>query len=302
MLKYLLITENLPDNLLSGETVETVAQEVGIFTQWLEQMLPKALSFAIQVILAVIVFFIGTRLIRFIRKRVRKSMERTNCETGLVQFIDSIVKVVCYFLLIMAILAGFGFETGAVVAVLGSSGLTIGLAFQGSLSNFAGGVLILLIKPFVVGDYILENSGKNEGTVTHIDMFYTTLLTVDNKRIVIPNGSLANTSLVNYSTMEKRRVDITVGVSYQADLRRAKAVLEAVMLREPKRCTEEELTIFVSELGESSVSIGTRMWVKTEDYWDVTWRLTEEFKYALDEAGISIPYPQMDVHISQNHA
>jgi small conductance mechanosensitive channel len=133
-------------------------------------------------------------------------------------------------------------------------------------------------------------------------MFYTTLLTVDNKRIVIPNGSLANTSLVNYSTMEKRRVDITVGVSYQADLRRAKAVLEAVMLREPKRCTEEELTIFVSELGESSVSIGTRMWVKTEDYWDVTWRLTEEFKYALDEAGISIPYPQMDVHISQNHA
>ena len=170
--------------------------------------------------------------------------------------------------------------------------MAVGLALQGSLSNFAGGVLILLLKPFRVGDSIIEHSGGKEGTVTEISIFYTKLLTIDNKVVMVPNGTLSNSSITNVSTMEKRRVDLVVGIAYEADIRTAKEAEEA-------RLPEEEILVFVDELGDSSVNMGVRIWVKTEDYWSARWRLTENIKYALDSHNISIPYPQMDVQIKQ---
>lgn len=173
----------------------------------------------------------------------------------------------------------------------------MGLALQGSLSNFAGGVLILLLKPFVVGDYILDNASSEEGTVKEITIFYTKLLTIDNKLILIPNGSLSNSSITNYSHMDMRRIDLTVGVGYASDLSKVKAVLEDVVKTETAVIKDEPVDIFVSDLGDSAVDMGIRVWVKTEDYWPVRWRLLEQMKNALDENGISIPFPQMDVSI-----
>ena len=170
---------------------------------------------------------------------------------------------------------------------------------QGSLSNFAGGVLILLLKPFKVGDYIIEDVNKNEGTVKEISVFYTKLTTPDNRVIIIPNGTLANSSLMNVTQSEKRRVDIYVGVSYQADLKKAKSILTELAEQEINRLKDEPMDIFVSDLEDSSVKLGVRIWVPTDSYWETRWRLVEEVKLALDAGGIEIPYPQMDVTIKK---
>ena len=181
----------------------------------------------------------------------------------------------------------------------GGGGVAVGLALQGSLSNFAGGVLILLLKPFKVGDYIIEHSHNNEGTVTEISIFYTKLLTVDNKLIVIPNGTLSNSSLTNVTNKDRRRVDLVVGIAYEADIRTAKDVIYAVAEKEEARIPEEKPVVYVDNLAASSVDIGLRVWVKTGDYWPARWRMTENIKYALDAKGISIPYQQIDVQIKQ---
>ena len=227
----------------------------------------------------------------------RQFLERGKVEAGVVSFLSSFVKYALYFVLAMIILGQFGVTTSSVIAVLGSAGLTMGLALQGSLSNFAGGVLILLLKPFVVGDYILDNASSEEGTVKEITIFYTKLLTIDNKLILIPNGSLSNSSITNYSHMDMRRIDLIVGVGYASDLSKVKAVLEGVVKTETAVIKDEPVDIFVSDLGDSAVDMGIRVWVKTEDYWPVRWRLLEQMKNALDENGISIPFPQMDVSI-----
>ena len=195
-----------------------------------------------------------------------------------------------FFVLIVTILTFFGVSTASVAAVLGSAGLALGLALQGSLANFAGGVLLLLLRPFRVGDYIIEDTHGNEGTVDEISIFYTKLLTVDHKTIVIPNGILANSSLTNVTSSEKRRVDLFVGISYESDIRLAKEILNQLALEEKDRLEEEEINVFVSELGASEVTLGLRIWVKTEDYWNVKWRMTEQIKYAFDEKQIEIPY------------
>ena len=178
--------------------------------------------------------------------------------------------------------------------------MAIGLALQGSLSNFAGGVLILLLKPFVVGDYIIEDSQKNEGTVKEIQIFYTKLSTVDNKTIVIPNGTLANTSLTNVTAKDVRRLDLSIDISYEADLRKAKEIIEGLLKEDDSILKEEEILVFVDQLGASSVVIGTRAWVKTDEYWPTRWRLLEEIKLALDENHIEIPYQQITLHMKEN--
>ena len=195
----------------------------------------------------------------------------------------------------MVVLGRFGITASSVIAVIGSVGLSIGLALQGSLSNFAGGVLILLLKPFVVGDYIREDNNNNEGTVTEIQLFYTKLLTVDNQTVILPNGALSNGSLTNMTQQDKRRIDINVGISYHADIRQAKAVLQKVVDEEEKCLENEQQLVFVNQLGESAVEMGVRVWVRTEDYWATKWRMTENIKYALDENGIELPYPQITV-------
>jgi small conductance mechanosensitive channel len=257
--------------------------------------LPTVLSFLIQVVIAVVVLLVGLKLINALVKMLRKSMDKGHLETGVVTFLCSLLKYALYFVLVMLILAQFGVTTGSVVAVLGSAGLTAGLALQGSLSNFAGGVLILLLKPFVVGDYIVDHSGNQEGTVYEITIFYTKLLTVDNRMVLIPNGSLSNSSITNVSRMEKRRVDLTVGVAYESDLSKVKQVLSDLAKEDPAVLKEEPVDVFVSNLGDSSIEMGLRVWVKNADYWTTKWRLTENIKNAFDAHEISIPFPQLDV-------
>lgn len=280
------------------EELEKITQP-GVLKSYLEGLVPGMLGFALRVVIAVIIYFIGGKIIKWIRKVLRRALERSNVDKGVRQFLDSCTKVALYFVLVIIVVNQLGIETTSVVAVLGSAGLTIGLALQGSLSNFAGGVLILIFKPFKVGDYIIEDTHNNEGTVSEIMIFYTKLLTADNKVIVIPNGVLANASLTNVTKQEKRRLDLFVGISYDADIKKAKTVLQELLLQEPARTTNEEVNVFVEALEDSSVKIGCRVWVKAEEYWQAKWRLTESMKEKLEEAGIEIPYNQLNVSVTK---
>lgn len=199
---------------------EEVEKEIGIIKQFLEELPQKALNLGVRILLAIVFLFLGFSLIKVIRRIVKKSLKRAGADVGVIQFLDSFIKVGLYIILGFMVAGGFGLDAASVVAVVGSAGVAVGLALQGSLSNFAGGVLILLIKPFKVGDYIKEDSQGNEGTVTEIQMFYTKLLTYDGKTVVLPNGTLANTSLVNVTAANFRRLDVTVGISYDSDIKR----------------------------------------------------------------------------------
>lgn len=299
-------TDAFPDTTETVETLNHAQEELqemaknpGLLRTWLEGLVPDILNFAFQVVIAIVVYGIGSRIIKSLVKMVRRSMERAGTDEGVKQFVIPLIKYALYVILIFIIMGLFGIATTSVVAVLGSAGVAVGLALQGSLSNFAGGVLILLLKPFRVGDYIIEDSHKNEGTVSEISIFYTKLLTPDNKTIVIPNGMLSNSSLTNVTNMDRRRVDIVVGIAYEADIRTAREVLYRVAAEDPAKLEGEEVMVFVNDLGESSVEMGIRIWVSASDYWPAKWRLLENVKYALDEAGIAIPYPQIDVQIKQ---
>ena len=191
----------------------------------------------------------------------------------------------------------FGVTTTSVAAAVASLGVTAGLALQGSLSNFAGGVLILLLHPFGVGDYIIEDTHGNEGTVAEISVFYTKLRTVDNKIIVVPNGTLANSSLTNATRSDRRQMDLKIPIAYDADIRKVKQILYDLAQEEEHRLPEEEIKVFVSELNDSSVDIGLRFWVPTDDYWNVRWKMLEDIKLTFDEEGITIPFQQVDVNI-----
>lgn len=259
----------------------------------------KALNLGLRILLAVLCFVIGVQLIRLARKIIRKSMKRANAETGAMQFVDSFVKAALYVLLILMLASSFGVDAASIVALLGSAGVAIGLAVQGSLSNLAGGVLILMLKPFKVGDYIIEGSSGREGTVTEIQIFYTRLLTADNKTVILPNGSLANNSLVNVTAQDCRRMDIKVGIAYNADLKAAKAVLFQVLQEDEAVLKDRDMLVFVDELGASSVNLIVRCWFKQADFWPGKWRITETCKLRLDEAGIEIPYNQLDVHLDR---
>ena len=268
-----------------------------IINEFLSRLPERALNLGLRILLAVIFFLLGIHLIKFIRKIIRKSMKRANVELGVIQFVDSFLKASFYALLVMFLASAFGVDAASVVAVVGSAGVAIGLAVQGSLSNLAGGVLILALKPFKVGDYIRESYSEKEGTVTEIQIFYTKLLTPDNQTVVLPNGNLANNSLVNVTTQEARRMDIFVGISYQADLRRAKEVLKAILAGDEAVLKDRDMLVYVSELASSCVMLGVRCWFKQEDFWTGKWRITENCKLALDDNGIKIAYNQLDVHL-----
>lgn len=286
--------------LLTGTSVEEIFEELkqpGVVEKFLSELPEKVLHLGVRVLLALLAFIIGVQLIKLIRKIVKKSMTRAGAETGVIQFVDSFIKAALYVLLVLMIASSFGVDAASIVALLGSAGVAIGLAIQGSLSNLAGGVLILLLKPFRVGDYIQESATGYEGTVKEIQIFYTKLLTPDNKAVILPNGQLANNSIVNASQKD-RRMDIIVGVSYKADLKRAKEVLEAVLREDEAVLKDKDILVFVSELGSSSVDIGVRCWFSKEDFWPGKWRVTENCKLALDAAGIEIPFNQLDVHVN----
>ena len=228
---------------------------------------------------------------------IRKNTEQLKTDFPGVTFLYS-VKCNPYPEVLRCVLnQGFGVDAASIVALLGSAGVAIGLAVQGSLSNLAGGVLILLLKPFKVGDYIVEGSSGKEGTVKEIQIFYTKLLTYDNQTIILPNGNLANNTIVNVTAAESRRCDVKVSVAYSADIRKAKEVLTKVLSEDPDTIKEREHFVFVDELADSGINLCVRCWFKNEDFWQGKWRITEQCKYALDKAGIEIPFPQMDVHM-----
>ena len=199
--------------------------------------------------------------------------------------------------LIFMIATNFGVESSSVAALIASAGVAIGLAVQGSLSNFAGGILILVLKPFTVGDYIIVTQENIEGTVKEIQIFYTKLATIDNQTVVVPNSILTNNSLTNVTARPERKLDLKVGISYEADLRKAKQIVEEKLRDDPSVIQDEEKRVFVDSLGDSAVVIGLRAWVKTDEYWTTRWRILEEIKLTFDEEGIEIPYNQLTVHM-----
>jgi len=271
----------------------------GVLRRWLETALPSALGFFWTVVLAFLVYLIGVRIIRVVLKGFHKSLQLRKAELGVIQFTNQAVKVIGYAVLIVIILQLFGFEATSLSAAIASVGLTAGLAFQGSLSNFAGGVLILMLHPFRVGDYIVEDTHKNEGTVTEITIFYTKLKTLDNKIVVIPNGILANASLTNITDQDKRMINLTASISYGDDIDKAKSAIRKIIDEEPQVIRSEDIKVFVKQLGPSSVDIGFRFYVPMGEYWNAYWRTLERIKKEFDAAGITIPYQQLDVHINQ---
>lgn len=293
------VDQGLQNMGLDGTSVKQSLKDILNFKEYLTEQLPALTGFCIKVVLSIIVFFVGRRIISWIVNIMRKSLERANIDAGVVQFISSAGKAVLYMLLIFNIAISLGVKESSVAALLGTAGVTVGLALQGGLANLAGGVLLLIFKPFVVGDYIIQDQANGcEGTVAKIEICYTTLLSIDNKKIVVPNGILSNSTIVNVTAKENRKLEIKVGISYDADIRKAKKVIEDILKADPDtRSDNSEMVVFVDSLADSAVIIGLRVWVPTDAYWKTKWRLNQRIKEEFDANGITIPYNQMEVYV-----
>lgn len=259
-------------------------------------LLEKGLGLGGRIIILLILLFVGIKVIKLAQKILSTTLEKANADKSVATFLTSLTKYGLYGVLAFLIASYCGVDAASIVALVGSIGVAVGLALQGSLSNIAGGVLLLLLRPFNVGDYIIDGTGK-EGTVEDIQIFFTKLRTPDNKIIILPNGSLANNTITNVTTSNIRRCDITVGISYRANIKKAKEVLLKLIENDEKVLKDQDMVVFVSELGDSSVNLGVRCWFNNDDYWDGLWRLNEGIKNTLDMSNIEIPYPQLDVHV-----
>lgn len=260
-----------------------------------EQIIPFIIQYGIKILSALVVLVVGWWLVKKTIKLLKKILVKQSLDAGLQSFIVSFSSIALKVLLIIVVLGQLGVATTSFVAILGAAGLAVGLALQGSLSNFAGGVLILFFKPFQVNDTI-EAQGFI-GKVTHIQIFVTTILTPENKTVIIPNGDLSNGSIINYSKQGILRVDLVVGISYDADIRNAKKIAHQVLRNNKNILDTPEPIVSVLELADSSVNLAIRPWVNTADYWNVYFDILEEIKYAFDNNNIGIPYPQQVVHL-----
>ena len=269
-----------------------------IISKIVNTVIDWSMSVGVDLVIAAIVLVVGIFVIKWVRKLVNKGLENSKIEPIVAKFLSSVIKFVLYALLIVIIIGILGIPTSSFIAALSAAGLTVGLALQGSLSNFAGGVLILVFKPFIIGDYIKEDTNCNEGEVVGIDLFYTKLKTPDNKKIVVPNGVLANSSLTNFTAQKKRRLDIKIGIGYASDIKLAKETLTDILSVHENVLKDEDIKVYVDELAESQVVIGTRVWVATENYWVTKWDLLEQYKSAFDAKGIEIPFNQLTVTIN----
>lgn len=281
-------------------TMQEMADNPGLIKEFIKDITPEIINFGIKLAISILVLVIGFKIIKSIIKFVKKSMNRAGVEAGAASFLCTLIKYVLDFVLIMIVLSSYGLS-GSIVAILGSAGLTVGLALQGSLANLAGGVLIVVLKPFRVGDYIIDSGSGKEGTVSEISIFYTKIITPDHKVIMIPNGSLSNATITNVSMQDMRRVDLIVGVSYNSDLALVKDVLREIAIMDSDVLQDEPIDVFVNELAASSVDMGLRVWVEKDNYFPVKWRLTERIKTTFDERGIEIPYPHMNLIVEKNN-
>ena len=288
---YIFATETVT----ADELVEDI--KTGVFEQQLESLIPKFWSFFWSAIIALIVFFIGTQIIKGIIKLFHKAMNLKDVDPGVETFLESVLKWILYIILLTIILGLFGITTTSISAAVAGLGVTIGLALQGALSNFAGGILILLMHPFRVGDYIIEHATGQEGTVSKINIIYTTLKMVDGRLVQIPNGTLSAASLTNCTAQKYRLFNETVGISYGSDIKKAKEILHDIALNQEHRTQDCDIQVFVSELADSAVLLGLRFPIDTDYFWTVKWETLEEIKTRFDEAGIEICFNQLDVHI-----
>jgi len=260
-----------------------------------EKIVELATTYGIKLILAVVVLVIGLMIIKSITKGLVRVMKKANVNESLIPFLRSLASIGLKIMLFISVLGMVGVEMTSFIAVIGAAGLAVGLALQGTLQNFAGGVIILLFKPYKVGDYIDTNGYS--GTVKEIQIFTTVLNTPDNKTIIIPNSPIATGSLVNYSAQSQRRVDFTFGIGYEDDIEKARKVLLSMLDKHDKIKSDPAPFVRVVELADSSVNFAVRAWVEASDYWDVYFDITEQVKKDFDKEGISIPYPQTDVHV-----
>lgn len=252
------------------------------------------------IILMLVFLFIAFKVAKFVLKLVKRSFDKSRLDTNVAGFLLSLIRIAVYSVVIIMAAAMVGFQVTSLVTILGTASLAIGLSLQGSLANFAGGVLILVMKPFKIGDYIIENDKKCEGTVESIDIFYTKLRTYDNKQIVIPNGNITNNSITNVTTNNCRMLDLPVYISYKQDIKTAKDILAGVLEKSEYRLKDRDIVVFVDSLEDSGIKLGVRCWVSVGDYWNAKWEITEKIKNTFDEHGIEIPYNQLDVHLDGN--
>ena len=268
------------------------------FDDSLKSITDLIVQYGISFLSAIVVLLIGLSIVKFIIKTFRKTLDKRDVDASLKPFLTSIVGALLKVMLIISVAGMVGVEMTSFVAVLGAAGLAIGLALQGSLSNFAGGVLILILKPFKVGDFIEANGFS--GTVREIQIFYTYITTGQNQEVVIPNASLSNNAVKNYSFHGTRRIDMTFGIGYSDDIDKAKNVLSEILNSDERILKDPAFTIFIEALADSSVNFHVRAWSKNSDYWNIVNGMNEKVKKAFDSASINIPFPQMDVHVHNN--
>lgn len=263
--------------------------------KWIDAGYNLIIEFGPKIIGAILIWVIGSWIVKLMLKGIRKAMNKANYDESLKKFLLNLINWIFKIILIIVVLGTVGVETTSFAAVIAAAGLAIGLALQGSLGNFAGGVLIMIFKPFKIGD-LIEGQGEI-GVVKEIEIFTTKLTGLSNKEIIIPNGALSNGNIINYTTEGTRRVDLVIGVSYDANIKKTKEVLQNVLTSHPKILKEPAAVVAVTELADSSVNFVVRPWCLAEDYWTVYFEVTENVKEALDAAGIEIPYPhQVEIH------
>ena len=278
-----------------GDKVEKLSQIS--WKEMFERYVPVVCDYLLRIALVLVIFFVGRKLIKKIVSLCDQALKRHGMEVTVRRFFCNVINALGYICMLGILLQTVGLTATSLTALVASAGVAVGLALQGSLSNFAGGVLILLMKPFVIGDYIVQ--GNTEGTIKEIGLVYTELITADNRLIVIPNGTLIDSSIVNVTATGKRRLELSVGIGYKSDLKKAKEVLIRLGENDPARDPENPVNVFVSELAESSVNLGLHVWVSSSEYWNAKWRLTENIKMAFDEEGIEIPFKQVEISVTK---
>lgn len=278
--------------------VPDIQESLTAIQKFIKTASPVVLNALWHIALALVIFFVGRWLIEKFLSRVALLDNKTKIDPGVAKFVRSLVRVALWALLIYFIADFLGVPTASFVALLGSIGVTVGLALQGSLSNFAGGLILMFLHPFKTGDYI-KTVSDIEGTVVEIGLFFTTLRMADNKIITIPNGNLSAGNIINYNVLPVRRLSTTVGIAYEADTARAIELLTVLIKSRKPLVNPEKALVYVKELGDSSVVLGLHYWVKTADYWDEAWSINQAIKDVLDQNGIAIPFNQLDVHVIQ---
>ncbi|HAS3640162.1 TPA: small-conductance mechanosensitive channel MscS [Vibrio cholerae] len=285
---------------MAGESIGVEAPIVESFNQvntWLTNNSDLLIQYGVNIISAILILFIGNLVVKGVAGSVANVLKKKEMDKAVVEFIHGLVRYTLFIIVLIAALSRIGVQTASVVAVLGAAGLAVGLALQGSLSNFAAGVLIVAFRPFKAGDYV-EIAGV-AGSVDSILIFQTVLKTPDNKMVVVPNSAVIGGAITNYSRHATRRVDMVIGVSYKSDLQKTKRVLRETLEKDPRILKDPDITIGVLTLADSSINFVVRPWCKTEDYWKVYYDSMQAIKEALDANGIEIPFPQMDVHLNK---